>query len=199
MCRGVPGVCGVRGVKGRPAMMSLCLGVTATLLASASRCLGVEGVRANFSGNSASDFFGEFSFVAVRGIREPGAPCFAGVVAAFLPRFADGSSGSSTSIASTSRTFCFFGVTNGFSFSASSRITNWVPRFERVVTFDCESADRVRIVLAEEPRLERRSRLPEASAFAELRVLFPRTVGAIVSELREGGMGGVVCGKYGDL
>ena len=176
-------MCGVRGVSGRPAMMSRCLGVTATLPASASRCLGVEGVAVCFTGNATSAFAGEFSFAADKGSRDRGAPCLAGVVAVFLPRFADGcsSTSSSTSIASPLCTFFRFGVTNGFSCSASSRITNCARRFARVETFDCESGERVRDVLAEERRPARRLSLPDASALAELRVLFPRTVGAIVS------------------
>jgi hypothetical protein len=115
-------VCGVRGVNGRPATMSLCLGVTATFWASASRCLGVEGVQTDFPGGGASAFAGEFSSAADKGSRDPAVPCLAGVVPAFLPRFVDGFS--STSIASPLCTLLFFGVTNGFSFSASSRMTN---------------------------------------------------------------------------
>jgi hypothetical protein len=101
----------------------------------------------------------------------------------FLPRFADGfsSAASSTSIASTLRTFFRFGVTNGFSISASSRMTNCARRFDRVETFDCASADRVRDVLTEKRRPEL---LPDASALAELRVLFPSTMEAIVSICR---------------
>ena len=188
----------MRGVNGRPATMSLCLGVTATLLASASRCLGVEGVVACFSGEVTRAFAGEFSFAIDKGSLDRGAPCLAGVVAAFLPRFADGfsSASSSTSIASPLCTFFRFGVTNGFSFSASSRITNCVRRFARVETFDCASGERVRDVLPEKRRLERRLPLPDASALAELRVLFPRMVGVIVQVMQEGTMGGVRCGRH---
>jgi hypothetical protein len=144
VCRGVPDVCGVRGVNGRPARINLCLGVTATLLANASRCLGVEGVRAGFSGDAKCALAGEFSVSVESGSRDPGAPCLAGVVPAFLARFADAfsSTASSTSIASTSRTAFLFGVTNGLSFSASSRITNCALLFERVDTFDGESGPR---------------------------------------------------------
>lgn len=179
-------MCGVRGVCGRPAMMSLCLGVTATLLASASRCLGVVGVRVCLSANATSAFAGEFSFAAERGICDRGAPCLAGVVAAFLPRFADGfsSASSSTSIASPFCAIFDFDVTNGFSCSASSWMTNCARRFARVETFSCASAERVRDVLTEERRC---SCLPDASAVAE-RVRFPRTVGAIMC-MSESAMG----------
>jgi hypothetical protein len=191
-------VCGVRGVNGRPATMSLCLGVTATLWASASRCLGVEGVQ-TFPDGGTSAFAGEFSFAVDRGSRDPVALCLAGVVPAFLPRFADGFSSNveSTSIASPLCTLFFFGVTNGFSFSASSRITNCACRFARVETFDFESADRVRDVLPEERRPERQSSLPGASALAELRVLFPRTVEAIAIMCRK--VQWVVCSVEGTM
>lgn len=135
-------MCGVRGVSGRPATISLCLGVTATLPASASRCLGVEGVRAGFSGEAKTGFAGEFSFALESGSRDPGAPCFAGVVPLF-PRLTLGFSSAvaaSTSIASPLCTFFFCGVTNGFSFSASSRMTNCALRFERVETSEFASA-----------------------------------------------------------
>lgn len=171
----------MRGVNGRPATMSLCLGVTATFPASASRCLGVEGVRNGFSGSATCAFAGEFSVAVERGSRDPGAPCFAGAVRAFFPRFADGfssASSTSTSIASTLRTFFLFGVTNGFSISASSRMTNCARRFDRVET---ASAYRVRYVSTRKVRPEC---LPVASAVAELRVLFPRTVEAIVRVCR---------------
>ena len=177
-------MCGVRGVKGRPATMSRCRGVTATFPASASRWRGVEGVGACFSDNATSAFAGEFSFAAERGGRDADATCLT-----LFPRFADGFSAasSSTSIASPWCTV-FFGVTNGFSCSASSRITNCARRLERVATFDGESSKRVRNVSL----MERALHLLGASALAELRVLFPRTVGAIV-DAEEGsvGVGGV--------
>ena len=200
--RGVFSVCGVRGVRGRPAMMRRRDGVTATLLESASRCRGVEGVREILSDARAGTFAGEFSFAAESGSRDT--TVFAGVARAFLPRFVHGSSSSassliSTSTASSSCAFCFFGVTNGFSFSASSKITKAVCRVARVEVLGVASAERVSFAFAEKRRQEFQWRLPGVVVRTALRVLFPRTVGAIVSGLREGGMGGVVCGKYGDL
>lgn len=125
-------------------------GVTATLLESASRCRGVEGVQEILSDVRAGAFAGELSFAADSGRRDTAV--FAGVARAFLPRFVHGSSSSSassrisTSIASSNRAFCFFGVTNGFSFSASSRITNVFCRVERVVLLGVRSTERVSFV-----------------------------------------------------
>lgn len=142
-------MCGVRGVRGRPAMMRRRDGVTATLLESASRCRGVEGVREILSDARAGTFAGEFSFAAESGSRDT--TVFAGVARAFLPRFVHGSSSSassliSTSTASSSCAFCFFGVTNGFSFSASSRITNVFCCVDRVALLGVTSAERVSFV-----------------------------------------------------
>lgn len=142
-------MCGVRGVSGRPAMMRRRDGVTATLLESASRCRGVEGVQEILSDVRAGTFAGEFSLAADSGKRDTAV--FAGVARAFLPRFVHGSSSSasssiSTSIASSNCAFCFFGVTNGFSFSASSRITNVFCRVERVDLLGVTPPERVSFV-----------------------------------------------------
>lgn len=175
-------MCGVRGVDGRPAIMRRRDGVTATLLESALRCRGVEGVQTILSDAWAGAFAGEFSFFDDNGSRD--AAVFAGVVRAFLPRFVHGSSSASscisTSIALLICTFCFFGVTKGFSFSASSSITNAVCRVARVSLPEGASAIRVRFVWARNSRQERQWQLPEADVRTELRVRFPRIVEGIL-------------------
>lgn len=178
-------MCGVRGVNGRPAMMRRRDGVTATLLESASRCRGVEGVQETSSDTWAETFAGEFSFAADSGSRDRAV--FAGVARAFLPRFVHGSCSScsasspiSTSSASSICAFCFFGVTNGFSFSASSKITKAVCRVARVEVLGVASAERVSFAFAEKRRQEFQWRLPGVVVRTALRVLFPRTVDGIL-------------------
>lgn len=153
----------------------------------------MEGVQAIFSDARAGAFAGEFSFAAESGSRD--ATVSTGVTRAFFPRFVHGSSATSshisTSTASSTCTFCFFGVTNGFSCSASSRITNAVRRVARVDVLEVASAERVSFAFAEKRRQERQYYLPCAAVRAELRVRFPSTVEGILEVWKEGAMGGV--------
>ena len=59
----------------------------------------------------------------------------------------------------------------------------------RVAMFNFDSVERVRDVLSKEPRPEPSWLVPEASIRAELRVLLPRTVEAILGMLWEGARG----------